>query len=78
LTEQQVHENKSIKDLPTTFIGEAIAQTSHMVTNSGPFRTAYDADVLYRENSKEQVFVCPIIPVFIIHTGQQQLLAMST
>lgn len=49
-----------------------------MVTNSGPFRAAYDANVFNGENSKEQVFVCPVIPVFTIHTGQEQLLKKST
>jgi len=39
-----------------------------MVTNGGPFWAAYDANVLDRENSKEQVFVSSIIPIFTIHS----------
>jgi hypothetical protein len=38
-----------------------------MITNSSPFSAADDANVLYRKNSKEQVFISAIIPVLVIH-----------
>ena len=38
-----------------------------MVTNGGPFWAAYDANVFDGENSKEQVFVSSVIPIFTIH-----------
>lgn len=36
-----------------------------MVANGGPFRTTNDTNVLDREDGKEQIFIRPIIPVFI-------------
>jgi hypothetical protein len=46
-----IEETRTIKQVelrysPTAFIGEAIAQASHVIANSGPFRAAYDANVL--------------------------------
>ena len=38
-----------------------------MITNSSPFCAADDANVLYRENSKEQVLISAIIPILVIH-----------
>jgi hypothetical protein len=36
-----------------------------MITNSGPFGTAYDANVLYREYCEEEVFVRSVIPILV-------------
>lgn len=41
-----------------------------MVPDSNPFRTTNDTNVLHGQNSKEQVFVGAIIPVFVIHIDE--------
>ena len=51
------------QDLPATFIGEAIAQSSHMVTDSRPFPSADNADILHRQDGEEQVSVGAVVPV---------------
>lgn len=54
--------------LPASFVGEAIAEAAHMITNGCPFRTADNANVLDGQNGEEQIFVCPVIPV-LVHTS---------
>jgi len=51
--------------LPASFVREAVAQRPHVVANGGPFRAADDANVLDREDGKEQVLVGPVIPVLV-------------
>lgn len=56
--------------LPASLISEAIAHRPHVVSNRDPFWAADDADILHREDGKEEVLVGPVIPV-LIHRGQQ-------
>jgi hypothetical protein len=58
-------------NLPTSFIGEAISKASHVIANGGPFRAAYDTNVLDRQYSKEQVFVCSVVPILVVHDDGQ-------
>ena len=44
-----------------------------MVTDSCPFRTADDANVLDRQNSKEQILVCAVVPVLVVHDADGQV-----
>lgn len=60
--------------LPTSFIGEAIAQRPHVVAYRDPFRPADDANVLDRQDGEEEVLVGPVIPV-LIHRGQKRAVA---
>lgn len=53
------------QDLPTSFVGEAIAHTAHRITNGCPFRTTDDPNVLDTKDCKEQVFVCSVVPVLV-------------
>jgi hypothetical protein len=55
--------------LPAAFICEAVAQGPHMIANCRPFCTADDANVLHGQDSKEEVFVCSVIPV-LVHFGR--------
>lgn len=52
-------------DLPTPFIGEAVAQGTHVVADGCPFRAGDDANVLHRQDGEEEVLVGPIIPILI-------------
>lgn len=54
-------------NVPTSFIGKAVAEATHMIANGGPFRAADDANVLYRENGKEQVLIGAVIPILVVH-----------
>ena len=50
---------------PASFIGEAIAQFSHVVADSSPFCAAYNTNILDREDSEEEVLIGPVIPVLV-------------
>lgn len=44
-----------------------------MVTNGGPFRATDDADVFDGQNGKEQVLVCAIVPILVVHGHVRRL-----
>jgi hypothetical protein len=54
-------------NVPTTLIGEAITQTSHVIADGCPFRTTDDPNVLDRQNCKEQILVGSIVPILAVH-----------
>lgn len=51
--------------LPTSFIGKAIAEATHIIADGGPFRSANHANVFDGQDGEEQIFICPIIPVLV-------------
>lgn len=44
-----------------------------MVADGSPFAATDNANVFDRKNSKEQIFVRPIIPVLVIHDGMVEM-----
>lgn len=53
------------RNVPASFIREAVAQRPHVVAYRGPFRAADDANVLNRQDGKEEVLVGPVVPVLV-------------
>lgn len=51
--------------IPTTFIRKAITQAAHVVTDSGPFPSTDDTNVLDRKYSKEEIFVGSVTPILV-------------
>lgn len=38
-----------------------------MIADGGPFRATDDTNVFHRQNGKKEIFVCPVIPILVIH-----------
>jgi hypothetical protein len=58
--------------VPTSLIGEAVAQGAHVVSDCRPFRAADDANVLDRQNGEEEVLVGPVVPILVHRNGDNR------
>lgn len=43
-----------------------------MITDGGPFCSAYNANVFDGQDGEEQIFICPVIPV-LVHSIEMML-----